>query len=516
MKRTSIQFLSLGLAILMLLSLAACSAAPDKEAMNMGTWYQNNNISPEVGQVPNPDEPTFLENPFVSTAVENQSTFSVDVDTASYSYFRKLVNANYQLATLQQNAAGFRTEEFVNYFKYNSVDPTGDDLFGVTSSISVCPWNEANHLLTLTLQTSRLDTGTRPPNNLVFLIDVSGSMSSADKLPLIKKAFATLVSSLTPQDKVSIVTYSGKEAVVLSGANGSQGEEIMSAIHSLVASGSTNGQAGLEMAYRVAESHMVEGGNNRIIMASDGDLNVGISSEEELKSFIEGKRNQGVYLSVLGFGTGNYQDSKMETIARYGSGVYYYIDGEGEAEKVFGTDLLSTMYTVADDVRLQLTFDKELISAYRLIGYENRVMDNQDFTDNKKDSAEVGMFHQITACYELKLTESAAAQPSETPLMTLSVGYKKPGESISLYNSHTIAWTSAAAHSQEDVAFISCVIETCMLLHRSQHWDSANNTVEKLANLITRLERLDLSGQPEREEFLHLLKDLYYNSTHGR
>ncbi len=527
MKRTFIKISALCLALLMTLSLVACSAGDTKnnyKGNNASPWENypgkdNSSITdPEKG---NPGEennrPTFWENPFISTAETAISTFSADVDTASYSYFRKLVKQNYTLSQLQNNGYLFRTEEFLNYFDYTTVDPEGDDLFGMTSSVVPCPWNEESYLLTMTLQTSRMDTGTRPPNNLVFLIDVSGSMQSSDKLPLLKKAFATLVASLSPMDKISIVTYSGRESIVLSGASGNEGDKIMNAINSLKAGGSTNGQAGLEKAYQVAEANRIEGGNNRIIMASDGDLNVGISSQAELKTFIEGKRNQGVYLSVLGFGTGNYQDSKMETIAQYGSGVYYYIDGEEEAEKVFGTDLCSTIWTVADDVKLQFAFNPEIVGAFRLIGYENRVMDEDDFRDDTKDAAEIGMFHQVTVAYELKLTQAATVISSIPNYGTLSVRYKKPGESMSLLNEHVVGGESAMnPHTSSDQVFMQAVIETCMLLHNSKYWVDAPESDARLDAIIAKLEALNLPEGSEQNDFMHLLITLRYNTHHRR
>ncbi len=433
---------------------------------------------------------SFIENGFISTEQEDTSTFSADVDTASYTYFRKLVNSGYSLKELIGAGTSFRTEEFINYFKYNVNQPKDGELFGVTSSIVDCPWNSESMLLRLTLQAE--NAVECKGNNLVFLIDVSGSMRSNDKLPLLQTAFSYLVGSLDENDVISIVTYSGREAVVLDGCAGNKDEMIMQAINSLNASGSTNGEAGLTEAYRIAEKHYIEGGNNRIIMASDGDLNVGISSAEQLEKYISEKRDQGVYISVLGFGTGNYRDAKMEAIADNGNGVYYYIDGESEAERVLGTDLLGTLYTVAEDVKLQLTFNKDYISEYRLIGYENRVLNNEDFEDDTKDAGEVGAGHQVTVCYEIKLREGVLIETEG--LVTLAVRYKNPGESISRPNDYAIG--GSCEEENEDTKFLTCVIETCMILHKSQYIGETT-----LADVLEDLNALDLSEYPEREEF---------------
>ncbi len=451
----------------------------------------------DVDSEDDPNAPTFRENPFVATQEQAVSTFSADVDTASYSYFRKLVNSECDAEYLKSNGAAFRTEEFINYFDYSAESPKNGELFGVTPSVIPCPWNPNTVLLRLTLKAE--EAIPEGGNNLVFLIDVSGSMSSSDKLPLLKKAFSALVSNLTEEDRVSIVTYSGKEEVILEGCAGNQGERILTAINSLSAKGSTNGEAGLREAYRIAEENKIENGNNRIIMASDGDLNVGISSADELKAFVEEKRESGVFLSVLGFGTGNYRDSNMETLADNGNGVYYYIDGETEAEKVFGTDLLSTLYTVAKDVKLQLTFDPAAISSWRLIGYENRLLSEEDFTDDTKDAGEVGAGHLVTVCYELTLT--AAALESDS-WMKLAVAYKRMNETASQINEYSIG-NPACCEPDPDLVFLSALIETAMILHGSAYLQDVN-----FENVLDLLNSLDLSEYPERAEFKALIQRL--------
>ncbi len=429
-----------------------------------------------------------ITTPFTRTEQSNFSTFSADVDTASYTYFRKLASSGYyDWNALRRSGSQFRTEEFINYFRYDVNTPKEGELFGAYTEIAPCPWNKRSMLLRITLEAEKAEKSAG--NNLVFLIDVSGSMASDDKLPLLKKAFSYLVGNLTPADTISIVTYSGREAVVLEGCRGGNTAEIMNAINSLRASGSTNGAAGLSMAYAIAERYMIEGGNNRIIMASDGDLNVGISTQGQLKTFIEEKREQGVYLSVLGFGSGNYRDEKMETLADNGNGVYYYIDGESEAEKVFGTDLAGTLYTVANDVKLQIEFNKDWIEEYRMIGYENRALEKEDFENDKKDAGEVGAGHQVTVVYEIKLK----AQPTsiiENRMMTLRVRYKNSGETLSRLNEYDIRASDIKTEPSDETRFIACVIEIAELLGNRDY--DGNIT---LNSVLSELEELELEDQ---------------------
>ena len=506
MKKTT-KILSLLLACLLLtISLASCAAKNDMSPEDAGPIENQAPSYADPGDRSENEEarPSGPDNPFIQTDEQNVSTFSADVDTASYTYFRKLVNSGYNLKSLKASSSAFRTEEFINYFKYTVSQPADGELFGTNMTLSPCPWNPENLLLRVSLQAEK--TVNTAGNNLVFLIDVSGSMNSSEKLGLLQSTFSYLVGNLGANDVISIVTYSGRESVALDGCPGVEGDRIMRAINALTASGSTNGEAGLSEAYRIAESHFIEGGNNRIIMASDGDLNVGISSESQLKSFIEDKRDAGIYLSVLGFGSGNYRDAKMETLADNGNGVYYYIDGVSEAERVFGTDLLGTLYTVAEDVKLQLTFQKDVVESYRLIGYENRLLNQEDFEDDTKDAGEVGAGHQVTVCYELRMKENNAADgEQQTPssvLATLAVRYKNPGEPISLLNEYVIS-DSLLSTADADTQFISCVIRTCMILRSSQYVGE-----DSIEAVIETLRTLDLSAYPERAEFLTLLEKL--------
>jgi len=442
-----------------------------------------------------------VENPFIKTTELNVSTFSADVDTASYTYFRKLVNYGWSLKDIiQQEGSSLRTEELINYFDYDYVEPAAGELFGVKSQIAPCPWNEDAVLLQLGLKAD--DAVESKGNNLVFLIDVSGSMRTEDKLPLLQQAFTFLTETLTKKDTVSIVTYSGKEAVVLEGCNGTFTKKILNAIDKLDANGSTNGQAGIQKAYEIAKKYYIEGGNNRIIMASDGDLNVGISRADELKDFISEKRDEGIYLSVLGFGTGNYRDANMEALADNGNGVYYYIDGTSEAERVFGTDLLGTLYTVAEDVKLQLTFDPQYVAEYRLVGYENRMLNEEDFADDTKDAGELGAGHTVTVCYELILTNAYKETNSNVDLMKLAIRHKAPGETTSKLNEYTISDSAYTTAPDEDFLFICAVTELAMILHESEY--AKDSTLDSI--LIT-LNSLPLDD-PYKVEFRDLLRRL--------
>ena len=477
---------------------AGNAANPNKNNAVNGTMPEN---APSAPEAPEEDSNAFVENPFVSTQQNNVSTLSADVDTASYTYFRKLVNSGYSWAELSRYSSTFRTEEFLNYFKYTAEQPDENELFSVNPTLLPCPWNSNNVLLTMTLQAA--DATPTEGNNLVFLIDVSGSMMSSDKLPLLKTAFSHLTDQLTEKDTISIVTYSGREAVVLDGCPGNRKETILNAILSLTASGSTNGEAGLQKAYQIAEKHRIEGGNNRIIMASDGDLNVGISSESQLKNYISQKRDAGIFLSVLGFGTGNYRDEKMETLADNGNGVYLYVDGESEAEKIFSTDLFANLYTVAKDVKMQITFDKTYVSSFRLIGYENRILNEEDFTDDTKDAGEVGAGHQVTVCYELSLTEAAMTEGANW--LELAVNYKLPNDTASVFpNLYSIGYADYQRAPDADRTFMIAVIETCMLLHNSKYLPQGFD----LDNVLHSLNALDLSDFPERAEFRDLIAKL--------
>lgn len=490
--------------LLALLMLASCSAkaptgpsfAPENDFYEGALEDREESLQQAPQKHPD-GEDTLVENPFICTQTQPVSTFSADVDSASYTYFRKLIAAGYSFEELAATAGkSLRTEEMVNYFDYACPAPEEGKLFGYKAQVAPTPWNNETALMMLTLKTE--ESAQHSKNNLVFLIDVSGSMTSEDKLPLLKKAFAHLVDKLDGDDRVSIVTYSGAERVVLQGCEGSKKEMILDAINNLEASGSTNGEAGLTMAYRLAEQYYIEGGNNRIFMASDGDLNVGISSAEELKNYISDKKDAGIFLSVLGFGTGNYKDSNMEALADNGNGVYYYIDGEEEAEKIFGQDLFSSLYTVAKDVKLQLTFNPEIVSEYRLIGYENRLLNNEDFLDDTKDAGELGAGHSVTVLYELKISLASENQP----FGQLAVRYKAPDGIKSMEESFTLSGDLFTLSPDEDFRFASAVTELSLLLK-----DSAYKGRATRSHLLGVLNELAFADE-YKAQFLRMAKSL--------
>ena len=518
-KTTLKKLTCLCLSLLLLVSLVACGAksedmgmenAMDMEIGNTPNYQYSANLGDPSDGVPTEDAgedgtSALRENPFEKTAESPTSTFAADVDTASYTLLRKLAASGYTAEELKRQIQSnpLRTEELVNYFDYSYAAPGEGELFGQTASIVKSPWNEDTYLMVLGLATQVMES--KGANNLVFLIDVSGSMASADKLPLLQNAFGTLVSALDERDTVSIVTYSGKESVVLEGCPGDRDEQIMAAINSLKASGSTNGESGLRMAYELAAEYKNSDGNNRIILASDGDLNVGISSPEELKTYISEKRDEGIFLSVLGFGTGNYRDDTMSALAQNGNGVYYYIDCAREAEKVLGTDLLATLYTVGKDVKLQLTFDATYVSEYRLIGYENRMLATEDFNDDEKDGGEVGAGHTLTVCYELKLTDQATGDGGSTAdWMTLAIRYKKPDETDSNLTETKLGGSLLTDTPSADTQFVAAVIETAMILNGSAY----NAAAVDLETVYGQLAALELGDDADKVEFRAMIEKL--------
>lgn len=513
MKKTILSVISVCLALMCMTSCSAGMSADMQEQVpgNAGMTYSKpTDASANYDGEDNDEQQNtqiFIENPFVSTADNAVSTFSADVDTASYAYFRKLVNGGCNFNEIKSWASGFRTEEMVNYFTYDYAQPGEGEVFSVQADMIDCPWNPDASLLRLGLKAR--DAAPTKGNNLVFLIDVSGSMQSEDKLPLLCSAFEYLTEQLSAQDTVSIVTYSGREEVVLKGCSGDKSAKIISAVKSLEAKGSTNGEAGLKKAYEIAKEYYIEGGNNRIIMASDGDLNVGISDSKSLAAYVSDMKAGGVYLSILGFGTGNYRDANMEALADNGNGVYYYIDGDSEAEKVFCSDLTSTLYTVADDVKLQLTFSPEYVESYRLVGYENRVMATEDFIDDSKDAGEVGSGHTVTVCYELILTDTAKKQVSSDAMadkwFTLAVRHKEPGEDISKLNEYSFG-CEIYAEASDEMRFICAVIETSMLIHDSKYI-SEQSDIRSLSDVVELLGNRGLNDV-YKEQFVELLKKL--------
>ena len=351
------------------------------------------------------------ENGFKAARNNPLSTFSIDVDNASYSNIRRFIN-NGELPP----ADAVRIEEMINYFRYDYPEPAGEHPFSVYTELAICPWNNKHQLLHVGLRGKSIDKSSLPPSNIVFLIDVSGSMSDQNKLPLLKSAFGLLVNEMRAQDRVAIVVYAGAAGLILESTPGNRKETIMAAIDNLEAGGSTAGGAGLKLAYREAEKNFIKGGNNRIILATDGDFNVGESSNGGMERLVEEKRDLGVFITVLGFGMGNVKDDKMEIIADKGNGNYSYIDNLQEARKVLVSEFGGTLFTIAKDVKFQIEFNPAKVKSYRLIGYENRLLDDEDFNDDTKDAGEMGSGHNVTALYELVPSDNVEMRPAVDPL----------------------------------------------------------------------------------------------------
>ncbi len=467
-------------------------------------WYGCEPEIPAYDQWNSEEYAPIRENGFLSVSAAPLSTFAADVDTASYANLRRML-----LDGGTVSADAVRVEEMVNYFRYDYPEPREGEPFSVTTEVVPCPWNSGSLLFKAGLQTAQPDWESMPPSNLVFLIDVSGSMDEADKLPLVQQAFLLLTEHLAQDDTISIVTYASGDAMVLDGARGSERARIQAAIEDLTAGGSTNGSRGIESAYRLAEAHFIPGGNNRVILATDGDVNVGLTSEDQLKALIREKKESGVFLSVMGFGAGNLKDSKLELLADCGNGNYAYIDSVLEAKRALVEEMGGTLFTVAKDVKLQVEFNPARVEAYRLVGYENRTMAAQDFADDRKDGGEVGAGHRVTVLYEL--VPAASALPlkyQETPAapsgdyLTVSVRYKAPDGAESRLLEYPVADESWRTAPTPDTAFAACVAEFGMLLRGSDYAGSA--TYQQVVETLTGLP--GIAGDPDRAEFLYLVQ----------
>ncbi len=424
----------------------------------------------------------YEENGFNLVMTNPLSTFAADVDTASYSNVRRMIESGYSLNEINPDAV--RIEEFLNYFTYDLNDPKYNEKFGFTSEVADCPWNENHKIMFVGMKTKDVDLREMPDANLVFLIDVSGSMEDDNKLPLLKKSFNELVDKLPDNGTISIVTYSGEEKVVLSGESMANKNEIKEKIDNLEASGCTNGQSGIQKAYEIAKRNYIDGGNNRVIMATDGDLNVGISDPDDLERFIKNKKDDGIFLSVLGFGMGNYKDDRLERLADCGNGNYAYIDSLLEAKKVLVDEMGGTLLTVAKDVKLQVEFNPARVNSYRLIGYENRVMSDADFNDDTKDGGEIGAGHSVVALYEfipsdsdkaidLKYQETAKAD-TDSEYATLSVRYKEIESDKSDMVSVPVDDSSYNEAPSQNILFASMVTEFAMILKGSDNMGSSS------------------------------------------
>jgi Ca-activated chloride channel family protein len=422
----------------------------------------------------------FVENPFELTQSQPLSTFSIDVDNASYSNVRRMINNG---QAVDKNAV--RIEEMVNYFKYDYPQPKNGDPFSINTEYNDSPWNPKHKLLKIGLQGKNIPMDKLPASNFVFLIDVSGSMNEENKLPLLKSSFKVLLNKLRPKDKVGIVVYAGSAGMVLPPTSAGEKEKIIEALDHLQAGGSTAGGAGIELAYKLAQENFVKDGNNRVIIATDGDFNVGTSSTSDLKTLIEDKRKSGVFLTCLGFGMGNYKDNTLETLADKGNGNYAYIDNMQEANKFLGKEFAGNMYAIAKDVKIQIEFNPEYVKSYRLIGYENRKLKNEDFTNDKIDAGELGSGHTVTALYEvipvdvksgfipkesnLKYTQNTSSKEFGDELATIKFRYKKPDGDTSREISQVIKNAdNRISSASPDFKFVSSVAWFGLVLRNSE------------------------------------------------
>ncbi len=456
------------------------------------------------------------ENGFRSVKENALSTFSIDTDGASYSNLRRfLKNGN------PPPRDAIRIEEMINYFNYDYVEPSGVAPLAVNHEVGVCPWDEDHLLVHIGLQAKKMDAKKLPNSNLIFLIDVSGSMAAANKLPLLRSSFKLLVSQLRPEDRISIVTYAGSDQVVLAGASGEEKEEILLALDRLQSGGGTAGAQGLRTAYRLGRDHFIKGGNNRIILATDGDFNIGPSSDAEMVEQIEGARESGIYLSVLGFGMGNYKDNKMQKIANYGNGNHHYIDDINEARKVFVHEFGGTLFTVAKDVKIQVEFNPLEVESYRLIGYENRLLNDEDFNDDKKDAGEIGAGHTVTALYEVipvgvknkystsvdtlryQKVEGRSSGGMEGEMMYVKIRYKAPQGSESKLMEEKILLGKVASPSQ-NFHWSAGVAAFGMVLRQSELRGSANTGL--VLELLAMGKGIDPYGY--RQELIGLVENV--------
>ena len=455
------------------------------------------------------------ENGFKSPWKNPYSTFSIDVDAASYSNVRRFIN-NGQLPPKD----AVKLEEMINYFNYDYESPKGRHPFGVEHEVSGAPWNKDHKLVHIGIQGEKIEMDNLPPSNIVFLLDVSGSMSAPNKLPLLKKSMKLLVNELRPEDKVAIVVYAGAAGEVLPATPGNEKASILKALRKLDAGGSTAGGEGIKLAYKIAKENFIEGGNNRIILATDGDFNVGASSDQAMEDLIEEKRKSGVFLTVLGYGMGNYKDSKMEILADKGNGNHAYIDNILEAKKVLVNEFGGTLFTIAKDVKIQVEFNPATVQAYRLIGYENRRLNDEDFNNDKKDAGELGSGHSVTALYEiipagvnssfkplddLKYQQKKQVQLSgnKTDLMTVKLRYKQPDRSKSVYLDTVIKDESVSMSStSENFRWSAAVAGFGMLLRDSDYSNQLD--YQQLIGLAKAAKGKDEEGY--RSEFIRLIK----------
>ncbi len=486
---------------------AAGTAAPSENATSIG---QSNDVI--VGDNDGTESESYLpieENKNISTFDESVITFSLKVDTASYRNIVRYIDSG----NMPPKDA-VRIEEMLNYFSYDEKIQETGNAFSIYNEIGKSPFDEDKYLAFVRVKSKDVDMSDVPKSNLTFLIDTSGSMDSYDKLPLLKESFKLLVDTLSEGDMVSIVTYAGSSEILLDGVSGNDKDRILSAIDRLSAQGSTAGADGINTAYKLSEKNFIKDGNNRIILASDGDFNVGISSLDGLEDLVKEKKESGVYLSILGFGTGNIRDDIMETLSKYGNGNYSYIDSIKQAEKVLVDEAKTNMYAIANDVKAQVEFNPNEVNSYRLIGYENRKMDNADFNDDAKDAGEVGIGTDVVLMFELDLNSndnsvehkySTSTEATDVPfydeLFEVRIRYKNPGESESVLIKNQVKKEDIKDFNTNDFNFAKSVIEFGHILRNSEY--SKNINIDNIINLAKDSKGKDEKGY--RQEFIDVL-----------
>ncbi len=460
------------------------------------------------------------ENKFIQPKNQALSTFSIDVDNASYSNARRFIQSG-QLP----NPDAIRIEEFINYFYYDYSQPKNDVPFSINTEISVAPWNTKHKLVHIGIQGKELDYQNLSPSNLVFLIDASGSMEEENKLPLLRSSLKMLLGEMNEKDYISIVVYAGAAGLVLPSTSVKEKTKILNALENVSAGGSTAGGAGITLAYKIAQENFIKNGNNRVILCTDGDFNVGVNSADDLVKLIESKRNDDIFLTVCGFGMGNYKDYQMEELSNAGNGNYFYIDNIQEAKKVFVTQMRATLFTIAKDVKIQIEFNPTKVAAYRLIGYENRMLKKEDFNDDKKDAGELGAGHTVTALYEIipvgvksefltsvddlryqnnsKITTNYTVVASSDELLNLKLRYKKPDETKSkLIVSPLKDANIALSKTSDNFRFSAAVASFGMILRNSEF--KGNADYQKVIELAKNAKGKDTEGY--RNEFLKLVE----------
>lgn len=492
---------------------SSCRMAPSGTS-NVSYVTASSNVT--TGSIGNESYSKVQENGFRSVGKNPLSTFSIDVDKAAYSNVRRFLNEGQK-----PPADAVKIEEMINYFDYDYPQPADDHPFAIFTEMSQCPWQSHHKLLHIGIQGKKIATENLPSSNLVFLIDVSGSMDEENKLPLVKSAFKMLVNNLREKDRVAIVTYAGSTKIVLGSTPGNQKKKILAAIDNLHAGGSTAGGAGIVLAYQVARENFIKDGNNRVILATDGDFNVGASSDDDMETLITKERKSGVFLSCLGFGMGNYKNSKLETLADKGNGNHAYVDNLQEANKIFGNEFGGTLFTIAKDVKIQIEFNPTKVQAYRLVGYEKRMLNDEDFKDDTKDAGELGSGHTVTALYEiipvgvesdflknipdLKYQKPLVnTQTSETDeLATIKMRYKKPDGHKSIELEKIVKDSQKSIEDASDnLKFSSAVAMFGMLLRNSEF--KGNSEYQNVVNLANSGRGKDSDGY--RSEFVRLVK----------